>query len=43
MRSARCNDANELRRLRDENLRLKRVVADLTLYNAIPREAARGD
>ena len=39
----KANDAKELRRLKDENLRLKRVVADLTLDNAILREAARGN
>src|SRR5487761_1887431 len=39
----KADDAKELRRLKDENLRLKRVVADLTLDNAILREAARGN
>jgi len=39
----KADDANELRRLKDENGRLKRVVADLTLDNAILREAARGN
>ncbi len=38
----KANDAKELRRLKDENVRLKRVVADLTLDNAILREAAQG-
>ena len=39
----KADDAKELRRLKDENARLKRVVADLTLDNAILREAARGN
>jgi hypothetical protein len=39
----KADDANELRRLKNENGRLKRVVADVTLDNAILREAARGD
>jgi transposase-like protein len=39
----KADDAKELRRLKDENGRLKRVVADLTLDNAILREAARGN
>jgi transposase-like protein len=39
----KANDAKELRRLKDENGRLKRVVADLTLDNAMLREAARGN
>jgi len=39
----KANDAKELRRLKDENVRLKRVVADLTLDNAILREAAQGN
>jgi transposase-like protein len=38
----KADDAKELRRLRDENGRLKRVVADLTLDNAMLREVARG-
>ena len=38
----KADDAKELRRLKDENGRLKRVVADLTLDNAMLREAARG-
>ena len=37
------DDTKELRRLKDENGRLKRVVADLTLDNAMLREAARGN
>jgi len=39
----KADDAKELRRLKDENGRLKRVVADLTLDNAMLREAARGN
>jgi putative transposase len=39
----KADDAEELRRLKDENGRLKRVVADLTLDNAMLREAARGN
>jgi len=39
----KADDAKELRRLKDENLRLKRVVADLTLDDAILRAAARGN
>jgi DNA-binding Lrp family transcriptional regulator len=39
----KADDAKELRRLKDENGRLKRVVADLTLDNASLREAARGN
>jgi transposase-like protein len=38
--------ADEVRRLRDlekENVRLKRIVADLTLDNSILREVARGN
>jgi cell division protein FtsB len=38
----KANDAKELRRLKDENVRLKRVVADLTLDNAMLKEVARG-
>ena len=38
----KADDAKELRRLKDEKGRLKRVVADLTLDNAMLREAARG-
>jgi transposase-like protein len=37
----KADDAKELRRLKDENVRLKRVVADLTLDNAILKEVAR--
>ena len=38
----KADDAKELRRLKDENLRLERVVADLTLDNAILKEVAQG-
>jgi transposase-like protein len=38
----KADDAKELRRLKDENVRLKRVVADLTLDNAMLKEVARG-
>jgi transposase-like protein len=38
----KVDDAKELRRLKDENVRLKRVVADLTLDNAMLKEVARG-
>ena len=34
-------ELRELRRLRDENARLKRVVADLTLYKHILGEVVR--
>jgi hypothetical protein len=37
----KADDAKELRRLRDENGRLKRVVADLTLDNQMLKEVAR--
>jgi len=36
-----ADDAKELRRLRGENGRLKRVVADLTLDNQMLKEVAR--
>ncbi len=39
----KTDDAEELRRLRDENGRLKRVVADLTLDNQMLKEVARGN
>jgi hypothetical protein len=39
----KADDAKELRRLKDENVRLKRVVADLTLDNAILWVAAQGN
>ncbi len=37
----KADDAKELRRLKDENGRLKRVVADLTLDNQMLKEVAR--
>jgi putative transposase len=39
----RLDQARRLRELERENLRLKRLVADLSLDNAILREAAQGD
>ena len=38
----KADDAKELRRLRDENGRLKRMVADLSLDNEMLKEVARG-
>jgi putative transposase len=38
----RTDEAKELRRLRDENGRLKRMVADLSLDNEMLKEVARG-
>ncbi len=38
----KADDAKELRRLKDENGRLKRLVADLTLDNQMLKEVARG-
>jgi len=37
------NEAKELRRLRDENLKLKRIVADKELENLALREIAAGN
>ena len=37
----KADDAKELRRLKDENTRLKRLVADLTLDNQMLKEVAR--
>ena len=37
------DQARRLKRLESENSRLKRAVADLTLDNQIPREAAEGN
>jgi putative transposase len=37
----KADDAKDLRRLRDENARLKRLVADLTLDNEMLKEVAR--
>jgi transposase-like protein len=39
----RLDQARRLRELERENLRLKRLVADLSLDNAILREAAQGN
>jgi putative transposase len=39
----KADDAKELRRLKDENGRLKRVVADLTLEVELQKELARGN
>jgi putative transposase len=39
----RPDQARRLRELERENLRLKRLVADLSLDNAILREAAQGN
>jgi transposase-like protein len=39
----KANDVKELRQLRDENLRLKRMVADQALDLEMLREVARGN
>jgi cell division protein FtsB len=39
----RIEQARRLKELEKENGRLKRLVADLTLDNAILKEAARGN
>ncbi len=39
----RVDQAHRLKELKQENSRLKRVVADLALDNAILKEAARGN
>jgi putative transposase len=39
----RVEQAKRLKALEQENTRLKRLVADITLDNAILREAARGN
>ena len=39
----KADDAKELRKLRDENQRLKRMVADRALDLEIMREVARGN
>ena len=41
--SMRIEQAKRLKELEQENSRLKRVVADLALDNAILKEAARGN
>jgi transposase-like protein len=39
----KANDAKELRQLRDENLRLKRMVADRELQIELLKEISRGN
>ena len=39
----RVDQANKLKDLEKENIRLKKLVADLSLDNAILKEAARGN
>jgi putative transposase len=39
----KCNDAKRLRELEAENVRLKRLVAELLLDNQMLKEAARGN
>ena len=39
----RVDQAHRLRELEQQNSRLKKVVADLVLDNAILKEAARGN
>jgi putative transposase len=39
----KADDAKELRRLKDENGRLKRMVADLSLDNQMLKEVAKGN
>ncbi len=39
----KAEEAKELRHLRDENCRLKQLVADLTLDNQMLKEVARGN
>jgi putative transposase len=39
----KADEAKELRRLKDENARLKRMVADLSLDNQMLKEVARGN
>jgi cell division protein FtsB len=39
----RVNQARRLKELEKENSRLKKLVADLSLDNAILKEAARGN
>jgi transposase-like protein len=39
----KADEAKELRHLRDENRRLKHLVADLTLDNQMLKEVARGN
>jgi transposase-like protein len=39
----KANDAKRLKELETENGRLKRIVADLTLDNAMLKEVAKGN
>jgi len=39
----RVDQARHLKELEQENLRLKKLVADLSLDNSILKEAARGN
>jgi hypothetical protein len=39
----KVNDAKRLKELETENGRLKRIVADLTLDNAMLKEVAKGN
>lgn len=39
----KANDAKRLKELENENGRLKRIVADLTLDNAMLKEVAKGN
>jgi hypothetical protein len=39
----KANDAKRLKELEVENGRLKRIVADLTLDNAMLKEVAKGN
>lgn len=41
--SMKVNDAKRLKELETENGRLKRIVADLTLDNAMLKEVAKGN
>ena len=42
-RDMKADDAEELRKLRDENLRLERMVADQALGLEVLREVSRGN
>ena len=39
----KANDAKRLKELENENRRLKNIVADLTLDNAMLKEVAKGN
>ena len=39
----KADEAKELRRLKDENARLMRMVADLSLDNEMLKEVAKGN